>query len=102
MNNKRHTDYQEFLNERLQNKELAANYLNEALKDEDQRVPLLALNNIWQAVIEQDPETGLYIGRIPSVPGAQTCAKSLDELQIKLKEVLKLCIEKLNVAELNK
>ncbi len=48
------------------------------------------------AHIEQDPETGLYIGMVPSIPGAHSQAKSLDELQANLKEVLELCIEEMS------
>jgi predicted RNase H-like HicB family nuclease len=47
----------------------------------------------FTAYIEQDPETGLYVGIIPGVPGAHTQAATLDELQINLKEVLELCLE---------
>ncbi len=45
------------------------------------------------AHVERDPETGLYIGMVPSIPGAHTQAKSLDELQANLKEVVELCLE---------
>ncbi len=48
------------------------------------------------AHIEQDPETGLYIGMVPSIPGAHSQAKSLDELQANLKEVVELCIEEMS------
>ena len=43
--------------------------------------------------MEQDKETGLYIGIVPGVPGAHTQAATLDELQSNLKEVLELCLE---------
>jgi ABC-type multidrug transport system ATPase subunit len=46
----------------------------------------------FTAHIEQDVESGYFIGVIPSVPGAHTQAKSLDELSIRLKEVLQLCL----------
>ena len=46
--------------------------------------------------IERDPESGMYIAFVPSIPGAHTCADSLDELQIKLKEVIVLCLEELS------
>lgn len=45
------------------------------------------------AYVEQDPETGLYIGIVPGIPGAHTQAATLDELQKNLKEVLELCLE---------
>jgi len=45
---------------------------------------------------ERDPETGMYIGIVPAIPGAQTCAENLDELQVKLKEVIVLCLQELS------
>ena len=42
-------DYQEKLIQDLQNPELAGLYLNEALKDEDPRIFLLALKNVYAA-----------------------------------------------------
>ena len=50
------------------------------------------MQKIFTAHIEQDIETGYFIGMIPAVPGAHTQAKSLDELSIRLKEVLELCL----------
>ncbi|MCD6218142.1 type II toxin-antitoxin system HicB family antitoxin [bacterium] len=47
----------------------------------------------FTAYIEWDPETNLYVGIVPSVPGAHTQAQTLDELQKNLKEVLELCFE---------
>jgi len=47
----------------------------------------------FTAYIEWDPETELYVGTIPSVPGAHTQGASLDELHKNLKEVLELCLE---------
>ena len=45
------------------------------------------------AYIEWDPETKLYVGIVPGVPGAHTQAASLDELRDNLEEVLELCLE---------
>jgi predicted RNase H-like HicB family nuclease len=47
----------------------------------------------FTAYIEFDPETNLYVGIVPGVPGAHTQAATLDELQDNLKEVLELCLE---------
>lgn len=47
----------------------------------------------FTAYIEFDPETKLYIGIVPGVPGAHTQGVSLDELKVNLKEVLELCLE---------
>jgi predicted RNase H-like HicB family nuclease len=45
------------------------------------------------AYVEFDPETNLYVGVVPGIPGAHTQAATLDELQANLKEVLALCLE---------
>lgn len=47
------------------------------------------------AFIERDPETGLYVGIVPGIPGAHTQAETLDELQKNLKEVVELCLEEM-------
>lgn len=47
----------------------------------------------FTAYIEFDPDTQLYVGIVPGVPGAHTQAVTLDELQQNLKEVLELCLE---------
>ncbi len=45
------------------------------------------------AYIEKDPDTGLYVGTVPGIPGAHTQGETLEELIKNLKEVLELCIE---------
>jgi len=45
------------------------------------------------AYIQKDPETNLYVGIIPGLPGAHTQGESLDELYKNLKEVVELCLE---------
>ena len=47
----------------------------------------------FSAVIERCPQTKLYVGFIPGVPGAHTQGETLDELQANLKEVLELILE---------
>ncbi len=47
----------------------------------------------FTAVIEYDPESGMYVGSVPAMPGAHTQAATLDDLQRNLKEVLELCLE---------
>ena len=49
----------------------------------------------FTAYIEYDPDTKLYVGTIPAVPGAHTQGASLDELHDNLKEVLELCLEEI-------
>lgn len=43
--------------------------------------------------IEQDPETKLYIGIVPGIPGVHSQGATLDELQRNMQEVLELCYE---------
>ena len=45
------------------------------------------------AVVEHDPETGLYVGIVPGLPGAHTQGATLDELIVSLKEVVELVLE---------
>ena len=47
----------------------------------------------FTAYVEWDPETKLYVGFVPGLPGAHTQAVTLDELQKNLKEVIALCLE---------
>ncbi|HLG30661.1 MAG TPA: type II toxin-antitoxin system HicB family antitoxin [Candidatus Brocadiales bacterium] len=47
----------------------------------------------FTAYVEWDPETRLYVGIVPGIPGAHTQGATLDELQKNLKEVLELCLE---------
>ncbi len=54
----------------------------------------------FSAQIERDRETGVYVAHVPALPGAHTQAKSLDQLQINLKEVIELCLEELSAEEI--
>ncbi|MGD0088370.1 MAG: type II toxin-antitoxin system HicB family antitoxin [Planctomycetota bacterium] len=45
------------------------------------------------AYVEWDPESSLYVGIVPGLPGAHTQAVSWDELQKNLKEVVALCLQ---------
>jgi len=54
----------------------------------------------YTAYIEKDIESGLYIGYIPGLTGAHTCAATIDELQEKLKEVISLCLEEMSSDEI--
>lgn len=47
----------------------------------------------FTAYVEWDPDTKLYVGMVPGIPGAHTQAAALDELQQSLKEVLELCLD---------
>jgi predicted RNase H-like HicB family nuclease len=47
----------------------------------------------FTAVVERCPDTGLYVGYVPGFPGAHSQAKSLDELNTNLKEVIEMLLE---------
>ena len=46
----------------------------------------------FTAQIEFDPETRLYVGVVPDVPGAHTQGATHDELAANLREVVALCL----------
>ncbi len=45
------------------------------------------------AYVEFDPDTNLYVGIVPGLPGAHTQGATLDELHSNLREVVELCLE---------
>jgi predicted RNase H-like HicB family nuclease len=47
----------------------------------------------YTAVVERDPETGLYVGYVPGWPGAHSQGETLDELQGNLREVVAMLLE---------
>lgn len=47
----------------------------------------------FTAVIEYDPESKLYVGIVPGIPGAHSQGATLDELRANLEEVLALVME---------
>lgn len=47
----------------------------------------------FTAVVERDPDTGLYVGYVPGFPGAHTQAETLDELNENLREVIQMLLE---------
>lgn len=58
-------------------------------------------NYQFTAHIERDEESSMYVGYIPSLPGAFTQGETLDELQANLQEVVALYLEELDENELN-
>ena len=48
---------------------------------------------IYTAVVERDPDTGVYVGCVPGFPGAHSQGETLDELNRNLKEVIALLLE---------
>jgi predicted RNase H-like HicB family nuclease len=51
------------------------------------------MSKVFTAYVEFDPETRMYVGTIPGLPGAHSQAATLDELQKNLVEVIELIIE---------
>ena len=47
----------------------------------------------FNAVIERDPDSGLYVGRVPGWRGAHSLGASLDELERNLREVVEMLLE---------
>jgi len=47
----------------------------------------------YTAIVEKCPDTGLYVGYVPGFPGAHSQAKTLDELNDNLKDVIEMLLE---------
>lgn len=47
----------------------------------------------YTAVVERCPETGFYVGYVPSLSGAHSQAETLEELNANLREVISLILE---------
>ena len=47
----------------------------------------------FTAVIERCPDTGLYVGYVPGLPGAHSQGETLDELHANLREVIAMLFE---------
>jgi predicted RNase H-like HicB family nuclease len=47
----------------------------------------------YSAVIERDPDTGLFVGFVPGFPGAHSQGSSLDEVNANLREVISMLLE---------
>ena len=52
----------------------------------------LSRTHEFSVVIERD-EDGYYVASVPALPGCHTQAKSLDELMVRVKEAIELCLE---------
>jgi predicted RNase H-like HicB family nuclease len=61
----------------------------------------LEMNCLCTAYIEKDVESGMYVGYVPGIIGAHTCAETIDKLKDKLTEVVALCIEEMFNLRLN-
>ncbi len=51
------------------------------------------MSHVFTAYIEYDPDTKLYVGTIPGLPGAHSQGATLDELRTNLQEVVVLILE---------
>lgn len=47
----------------------------------------------YNAVIERDTQTGVYVGYVPGWPGAHSQGETIDELRTNLEEVLAMLLE---------
>ena len=47
---------------------------------------------MFNVIIEKD-EDGYFVAEVPELRGCHTQAKSLDELIVRVKEAIKLCLE---------
>jgi predicted RNase H-like HicB family nuclease len=47
----------------------------------------------YNAVIERDGQTGLYVGYVPGWPGAHSQGDTIDELRTNLEEVVAMLLE---------
>lgn len=48
---------------------------------------------VYSALIERDPQTGLFVGFVPGFSGAHSQGATLDELNKNLKEVIAMLLE---------
>lgn len=47
----------------------------------------------FDAVVERDPNTGMYVGYVPGWPGAHTQGADLEDLERNLREVIEMLLE---------
>lgn len=58
------------------------------------------MQNEFNVIIERDRD-GYYVAEVPALKGCYTQARSLDELMIRIKEVIELCLEAQTDFEMN-
>lgn len=46
----------------------------------------------FNVLVERDAE-GYFVASVPGLPGCHTQAKSLDELMVRVREAIELCLE---------
>ncbi|MEW5929546.1 MAG: type II toxin-antitoxin system HicB family antitoxin [Gemmatimonadota bacterium] len=47
----------------------------------------------FTAVVERDPESGIFVGYVPGFPGAHSQGDTLEELNQNLREVIEMLLE---------
>jgi predicted RNase H-like HicB family nuclease len=47
----------------------------------------------FTVIIERCPDTGLYVGYVPGLPGAHSQGQTIDELNANLAEVIELLLQ---------
>lgn len=47
----------------------------------------------YTAIIERCPDTGLYVGYVPGLPGAHSQGETIDELNANLAEVIEMLLQ---------
>ncbi len=52
----------------------------------------------FDVVVEQDSE-GFFVASAPAIPGCHTQAKSLDELMVRVREAIELCLDDANTPD---
>jgi predicted RNase H-like HicB family nuclease len=52
----------------------------------------------FDVVVERD-EDGYYVASVPALPGCHTQAKSLDDLDLRIREAILLCLEEEGIPE---
>ena len=60
---------------------------------------MVTLMRGYTAVVERCPDTGLYIGYVPRLPGAHSQGETLEELTENLKEVLAMLLGHVKLPE---
>lgn len=50
------------------------------------------MKRVYDVVIEKD-SAGHLVASVPTLPGCHTQAKSLDKLQVRIREAIELCLE---------
>lgn len=53
---------------------------------------MVAMERHYDVVIERDAD-GYYVASVPQLTGCHTQARSLDELMLRIREAIELCLE---------